>query len=371
MDMAFDSFTKKPFKDRLKDTGFLIKNSFTIVGKNKNITTPTVHMAVLTAVITILLYSALLTFVLGQFILLGLVFLFFAVFILVPFRFFYDVRQKANQSWIVYNTICGKNITYSDAHQYTRAEKGKLRVIALVDAVMAYANSQKRNRRGVLGVVIGLFLGFLNQVWDLLSHYMLPAVVIEQKSLKEVVPEIKSLKNNVPATLTGVFGIDFVGNVIRSLFWGVFTVFAFLSLGVGYLIGLFTEVTVVTVNSFSFSWVPPFVLLLGISVVGGIYKKIIESIKVIYFTIFYTSIMHPMNISESLRGELTNYLLMKESDFAPTPQPDPHEQYISRLSEYIKQYESSGYSEQQIKDFLLSKGYPQKDVELAVEKSRS
>ena len=38
-----EGLIKKPFKERLKDTGFLIKNSFTIVGKDEDIKKPTKH----------------------------------------------------------------------------------------------------------------------------------------------------------------------------------------------------------------------------------------------------------------------------------------------------------------------------------------
>jgi len=364
--MPFESFTKKPFKDRLKDTGFLIKNSFTIIGKDKDIKTPTIHMIILSTIITIFIYSSILTFILGKFVIIGVLLLLLTIFILIPFRFFYNVRQKADQSWIVYNTICGKDISYNDAHNHTKTEKGKLRIIAFVDILIKYANSQKGNKKGIIGVLINLFLSFLNEVWDLLSHYMLPAIVIEQKPLKEIIPEIKSLKTNVPATLAGVFGIDFVGSVIGSLFGGIFFVSLLISVGIGYLIAMFTGTTVITISSFSFSWVPVFIMLFLVSIIGGIYKKVVESIKVIYFTIFYTSIMRPMNITQELRGELTNYLSMKKSDFVPQQQPKPNQQNINQLSNYIKQYENSGYSEQEIKQFLISKGYSKKDINSAI-----
>jgi len=340
--MVFGSFTKKPFKDRLKDTGFLIKNSFSIIGKDKDIKTPTIHMIVLSLIITLFFYSAILTFILGKSVTIGVLLLLLTIFLLIPFRFFYNVRQKANQSWIVYNTICGKDISYNDAHNHTKTEKEKLRIIAFVDILMRFANSQKGNKNGVGSVLINLFLSFLNEVWDLLSHYMLPAIVIEQKPLKEIIPEIKSLKANVPATLTGVFGIDFVGNVIGSLFGKLFFVSLLISIGIGYLISRFTEATVITIGNFPFSWVPVFIMLFLVSIIGGIYKKIVESIKVIYFTIFYTSIMRPMNIAPELREELTNYLTMKKSDFVPKQQPGPYQQYINQLSDYIKQYEKRG-----------------------------
>ncbi len=233
---------------------------------------------------------------------------------------------------------------------------------------MEYIKSQNGNRKGILGILIGLFLSFLDEVWDLLSHYMIPSVVIEQKSLKEIIPEIKSLKTNVPATLTGVFGIDFVGNVIGSLFAGIFFISLLVSVGIGYLISLFTQTTIITIGSFSFSWVPVFIMLFLVSIVGGIYKKIVESIKVIYFTIFYTSIMKPNNIREDMKDELTHYLLMKQGDFKKEPQEDPHQKYISQLSEYIKQFEQGGHNEEEVRNLLKSKGYRDSDVNEAINK---
>jgi hypothetical protein len=43
----FDHFRKEPFKKRLKDTGYLLKNSFGIVAKDEDIKTPTIRMIVL------------------------------------------------------------------------------------------------------------------------------------------------------------------------------------------------------------------------------------------------------------------------------------------------------------------------------------
>ena len=228
--------------------------------------------------------------------------------------------------------------------------------------------TQKGNRKCILGVIIGIFLSFLDEVWDLLSHYMIPSVVIEQKSLKEVIPEMKSLKTNVPATLTGVFGIDFVGSVIGSLFTGIVFIVLLISVGIGYLVGLFTQATVITIGSFSFSWVPIFIMLFIVSIIGGIYGKIVESIKVIYFTIFYTSIMRPNNIREDMRDELTHYLLMNQSDFEKQSELSPHDKYINQLSGYIKQFEQSGHSEEEVRSLLKSKGYSDVDVNEAINK---
>ena len=142
--MVFESFTKKPFKDRLKDTGFLIKNSFTIIGKDKDIKTPTIHMVVLSIIMRTFMYLSILFFIIGNFVLIGVFLIAFTLLILKPFSYFYYVRQKADQSWLVYNTACGKDISYDDAHIHTKSEKGKLRIIAFVDLVMGICENSKR-----------------------------------------------------------------------------------------------------------------------------------------------------------------------------------------------------------------------------------
>ena len=43
----FEKFHKKSFGDRLKDTGFLLKNSFKVIGKDKDIIKPTIHITIL------------------------------------------------------------------------------------------------------------------------------------------------------------------------------------------------------------------------------------------------------------------------------------------------------------------------------------
>ena len=79
--------------------------------------------------------------------------------------------------------------------------------------IFRYANMFNKNS----GFLVNMFLGFLEEVWDLVSNFMIPSVIIEEKSIKEIVPDLKKLKNNVPATLTGVFGIDFAGSAVKSL----------------------------------------------------------------------------------------------------------------------------------------------------------
>jgi hypothetical protein len=302
-------FTKKPFTDRLKDTGFLLKNSFKVVQKDTDIIKPTIHMVIFSSILTILFFGSILTFLTGKFVGWGVLTLLILIVFFTPFKYFYYIRQKADQSWIVYNTITGKDIDYPQAHAHSKTQKSSLRKISFIEILMKYAGSQRNNKGGIGAFLINIFLTALVEIWDLLSHYMIPAVVIEQKPLKEIIPQIKSLRNNVPATLVGVFGIDFVGNVLNTLLVPIYLVVIALCVGIGTLFS--TGAYTWAFSGFSFSWVPVFVGLFLVAIVGGIFKKIVESTKVIYFTIFYTSISKPKNITADMRSELTHYLQMK------------------------------------------------------------
>jgi len=362
-------FTKKPFKERIKDTGFLLKNSFTIVGKDKDIKTPTLRMVYLMIIIRTLFFMSIVLLFIPATGLAGFVLLFIVLFILVPFRFFYDVRQKADQSWLVYNTLKGVDISYSDAHKHTAQDKGKLRIIALVDLVVAYISKMGRNRKGIIGIIINLLLKALEEAWDLLSHYLLPATVIEQKSFKETIPTIKSVKDNVPATLTGVFGIDFVGNIVGLILAPIYFVFILLGILFGYLVGLATEVTTFEMNGFMISWVPIVVVLYIISIAGGIVMKLVASVKTIYFTIFYTSIMRPMDIQESMRSEMTHFLKMEKVKKGESAQISPQKDTMSprqkQLDEYVRRYTDQGYPEGKLRTFLTQQGYQKYELDKA------
>lgn len=303
---------RRPIKQRLKETAYLFKYSFTIIGKDKDIKTPAIHMALFSAILPTILFASILSFFLPVTPLPGILGILVFLFLLI-FKRFYVVRQKADLSWLVYNTLAGKDISYKDAHNHTKQSKGTLRIMAIVEVIVDYLTSSGGDEGGILNMIKQILLKALEEVWDLLSHFMIPAVAIENKHFKDIVPELKSLKNNVPATLSGVFGIDFAGDIVRTLLFPVYLIFLAISVGIGYLVAIFTESTIITIAGFSFSWVPVLAMLYIIILIGGAIKVIVEGIKTIYFTIFYTSILRPNEIQESMRDKITNYLLMKDT----------------------------------------------------------
>jgi hypothetical protein len=343
----FQTFKKKSFRQRLKDTGYLMKHSFTVVGKDEDIKKPVIHMAVFSSIILTLFFVAI-GFIIFGLIVSGILIILLSI-ILSFVNVFYKMRQKADQSWIVYNTVIGKDISYRDAHSHTRTQRGKLRLLAFLDIFLKRIGAGHQGK-GIIGIIVSIFFAALREVWDLVKHYSVPAVVIEQKSIKELVPKFKSLKNNVPATLAGVFAIDFVGNAIGGLIFLIGLPFLVLSVWAGISFGLFV-VPVIVFYIF-------FLILI-------IYSTIVGSIKIIYFTIFYTSINRPSEISKDMQEELTHYLKMEEGDFG-RKEETPREKYISQLRDYISSYVSSGKSKKEVSVFLIGKGYSKEDVDEAL-----
>ncbi len=290
-------FKKEPFSARVKDSLYLLKHSFSVIAKDKDILQPMYRMLgfsvffVFCLAISIgLFFTPLLP--------LGFLGLLFVLFVLFPYSSFFYTRMKACQSWIVYQTITGGDIDYAQAKAHVITQNKNIRYLAFIDLVVRVTLSQRKsNRKGIIGVFVAIFLAALLEVWDLLQHYMIPAVVIEQKPLKELLVKLKALQNNVPATLVGVFGIDFVGNVLGSL---IFTPIFLFSL----LLGLFL----------TFTFNAPYIVW---TVVGGILvsfminvllNPLVQSVKTIYFTIFYTALVQPKKIDKKMRAELTRYL---------------------------------------------------------------
>lgn len=59
-------------------------------------------------------------------------------------------------------------------------------------------------------MVVIFFISAIREAWDLMYNYIIPAVVVEKKEhWSDYVENFKKLTQKIPATLIGVFGIDF------------------------------------------------------------------------------------------------------------------------------------------------------------------
>ncbi len=322
-----------PFSDRLNRIGYLLKHTVTVVGRDTDIVTPWTWMIVY-AVVTVTAFFAGVVwsfmgaglFATGAF---GL-----AVLMFLYKYFFYNYREMA-QSWLVYETICGRDRSYAEAKTTAKERKSGVRKLAGLDMVMAYLMSQRSDdSKSWTSWLVNLLLDGLEEVWDLVNHYMLPAIAIDELTLTDGVKKMKELRNQVPETLAGVFGIDFIGRIVGEVTGGLYLVLVLLAGGATYLGGeALPEAFAFTFQENPLGSGPLTLnvlpLIIGVYVAklfGVVFERTITSIKVIYFTIFYTQITHRDRIADDLQPELVRFLRMEETpdeDVATAVQGEP------------------------------------------------
>ena len=325
-----EQFKKIPLRERIGKVGYLLKHTFTVVGRDFDILNPIVRMAVYGVVQATLF-------------MIGLMLLIYAVaadasglwswgwlgvivgLVLFIYKFFYYNRQEFRQSYLVSQTVTGADKGYSDAVADCRELNASIRGMAFIDMAMAYVNKIRRNRenKGLLAGLVSMILAGLNEVWDLANHFLIPAVVVDRIRLRDGVERMKSLQGQVPETLVGVFGIDLFGRVVGALMAPVYLVATLLALWLSFsLAPALPSVTVPLDNPDLPGWmmhegamvltlIPLFVILLIAKLLSVVLERLVTAVKIMYFTIFYMQITHPDRIAPDLREELTAYLRMQ------------------------------------------------------------
>jgi len=335
------------FFSSFNDSLHLVKLTFTVIGKQRAIIKPTfTQMWIGIILYLLLLLSGVGLFFVGAY----AYYAFIVVLLIIMFIFpFIKMHYKAAQCWIVYKTFTGGQTSYSDGLARAKKNKGDIFWLGLADIIMNFLARQLKNRRGGLLAILFWLLGkAVEEIWDLVGHYLLPASIIRDKTLKEAIPEIKNLKNNIPGALAGVFGFDFVGDAIRGYLTGFFFIIGLL----GAVLGFFGK-----------SWIPVVVIFLVIVGINILAKIFIEMIKTIYFTLFFVSVAMPMSIPEEQRKEVTNYLTYNVEKSKDTP-----EQQVEKLIPYIQKYRRQKYSDEKIVGFLVKNGWQKEVVQKALKK---
>lgn len=323
--MSFDfrktaqSFDKLSFKNRMTSVVHLLKNTFTVIGRDDDILKPLYRMLIY----SVLMISSFFYFVFSFWYDLPLAgFFLFIAFMLFLYKYFYFNKQEIRISWIVYKTITGHDPSYKGSVPVSKELKPQIRKIAWMDIGMAIARKSKSSgKKGILGSLINLFLTGLEEVWDLINHYLLPSVAIDRLDIKPAVEKMKRLKDEVPETLVGVFGIDFLGKVVKKVTGPVYFVLILLSLGAGVLFAESMPSHPFNFNNSDFpldgivfTWIPLVAAVYVGKLFSNFFERLVTTVKVIYFTVFYTKITHPDSIATDLQDELTSYLKLDQVD---------------------------------------------------------
>lgn len=349
------------FFDALNDTIQLTKNTFVVMGKNRAILRPTLTQIWLSMIFYLFVIVSVLIILLSSGTMQGIAVtvLIFFLFLLVPIFPFIKMYYRAAQCWIVYHTFTGKTVSYQDGLARAKQNKWDIFILGLLDILLtALARKLKQGtRRGGLWVILNIVMWLLGKAveegWDLIGHYLLPATIIQEKNVGEVLPEIKNLKNNVPGALAGVFGFDFAGDMIRGYITSFMILFALIGVFIGIILKTWTPLIIIII------------LLIGIDI---IIKILIDMIKTVYFTLFYIAITMPTKIAPQYQKEVTHYLMQQSAIQSSKPKETP-EQKINKLLPQIQRYRKQGYSDEKIRGFLVKNGWPEDVIKEALKEA--
>lgn len=307
-------------KEQFQSLVYLLKHSVAVVGDNKEILRPWLLMVVYAFVLACMFYGAVtfilflhpITIAMGVG-LLGLSFL------LWLYKFFFFSYQKTRLSWMVHEMLCGDVRSFSEARERTSQLKSQVRKVALIDALKTYISSRKGSGGGgIMGMIVNLLISGLAAVMDLAKHYMLPAVAIDGLHVKETVEQMKSLKDRVPETLMGMFGIDILGHIVIKLIAPVYMLLVLAGMGMAWVMGGFlpdfmvVEMSGPDGDTLALSWVPLVAAMFFGKTVSIFLAQIAACLKVSYFTTFYTEITHRDKLTPKLREELEGFLNLDE-----------------------------------------------------------
>ena len=318
--------------ERLTQLAYLLKHTFTLVGRDPGIIRPWIRMTIYGLVMTCFFFAAIMAFVIGA---QGLGSTLLAISVLLfIYRFFYYTRQELRQSWLVTEALQGRKRSADEAKARVKELAWTARKIALIDLTVSWfmAMARSNNKSGRL---VRLLLRGIEEVWDLLNHYLLPSAAVDSLGIRDGVSRMGKLKDNVPETLAGVFGIDIaaraVGTIMSPIYFLLFIGAIALGLWVGDAVPAFYAGDIRAMfdnldadflpDPMHFSWLP-LLIAIWIGKLGSVVlERLSTSVKVIYFSIFYMRITHVEDIIPEIRDELDSYLRMEAEDPDPVASP--------------------------------------------------
>lgn len=315
-------FQRPGFEERIGQLGYLLKHTFTIVARDSDIIVPVIKMSAMAALVVCLFFGGIAAAALGNGWVSTWLILFGVLFFV--YKFFYYNKTELALSRLVYETAIGNDPDGASVREQLKGLTGQLWLLSLLDMLSAWIAS----RRSKGGFLVRIVMGGLVEIWDLVNHFILPVFAIDKLSMREATSRLSELRNNVPETLAGVFGIDVAGGVIRVIMGPVFTIGALLGIAAGIFFGegmpagfsageiggLFP--TVPEWLPFGpetvFSWMPLFIVIFLCFLGNAILARLVTAVKVVYFTLFYARIAHADALAPDIREELEGYLKMDE-----------------------------------------------------------
>ena len=228
-----------------------------------------------------------------------------------PYSLFYHMRMRAKQTWFSYAAITGHPNPLEEANTMIIQQKWRLRLMAIVDLALRNVVSDDNLPFSIWRIFASMVIMSLDGMYEIAQSYLLPAVVIERLSLVKAASKLKQLRNNIPDTLAGTWGVDIAGDAAGGLLW--IAILGLLAVAgiVGWALpneALVSPEYVLHMGDISFFYFPGICAVVLISLFSKLIRVLTTSLQATYFAIFYTRINHPEKITPEMQEKIDGYL---------------------------------------------------------------
>lgn len=312
--------------ERIYQLFYLLKNTASIVGRDPGIVKPTMVKVIYGIVEEVIFFAGLVLILFGQFASgIGLVVL---SVLLYTYKYLFHARMEMRQSWLASEIIQGRSGSKADAIAVVKKNKRVYRIIGVLNFFgKRLEKAQRKGKSGFLGIIVRLFFAAAMGMWDLVSHYLLPAAVVDGYGFSDGIDSMGRLKNHVPESLTGVFGIDVAGHAVGALMSPIYFLLTLGGIALAWFVGdaipIFYVPNIIAglglelppdlpYEFISWNVLPLLVLEFIAKFMSIVVDRVTSSFKVLYFTLFYMRITHNERIASDMRESLDSYLTMQK-----------------------------------------------------------
>ena len=232
--------------------------------------------------------------------------------ILLPYAFFFHIKKRARICYVTYAQITSRKATIADARNVARQQKWNLRLFGFVELALSRANAAMGQSAGygLFHFLVAGVMAILEGAFEVAESYLLPTLMIENISLKAAAKKLTSLKSHVPEVLAGTFGLDIFGGVGSAMLRLVYSAMIFVGALLAYFLPkLIPTLPCVVLHAEYHIFVFPVILaVVLISLIKRVIRIIVTSMQATYFSVFYTLINKPSELSPEMKQKVVDYL---------------------------------------------------------------
>ena len=189
-------------------------------------------------------------------------------------------------SWMVFQSFQDKPVTLADGMDRAKANLADIVGLTIVTMIVNWFASQLRKGQGILGIILHFVAAGIEEGWDIIGNFLLPASIVSDKNLLEAAKDAQLLLKNIPAALTGGLAFDAIRYLIMFVIMFGFFIAIFGSIFLGTLLGPLVLVLLFPIAILFF-------------VAYALVSIAVSATKVTFFTLLYMQLSSTVKVKKT------------------------------------------------------------------------